>query len=74
MVPVIQQRNITLKPWLYEKSTEPLPCRLLLIHRLADLRPELSHDQPDNTATVTVTSGGTILARIIDLPQTSPRD
>ena len=74
MVPVIQQRNITLKPWLYEKSTEPRPCRLLLIHRLADLRPELSHDQANNPATVTVTSGGTILARIIDLPQISQHD
>ncbi|HAV33424.1 MAG TPA: hypothetical protein DC058_03865 [Planctomycetaceae bacterium] len=70
MIPVIQQRNIRLKPWLYEESKEPLPCRLLLIHRLADLRPELSHDPPDSPAAVTVTSGGTVLARIVDLQQT----
>lgn len=72
MVPVIQQRNIRLKPWLYEHSSEPLPCRLLLIHRLADLRPELQNQFPGMPEKLAINSSGTVLARIVEVTGAPP--
>lgn len=72
MVPVIQHRNIRLKPWLYEQSKERLPCQLLLIHRLADLRPELQKSTATMPEQFTVTSSGSLLARVVEVTDASP--
>ncbi|MFM7056832.1 MAG: ArnT family glycosyltransferase [Planctomycetota bacterium] len=40
LVPVVIERRIRLVPYLYGESGEAPPERLLVLHRLADLRPE----------------------------------
>ena len=67
MVPLISQKKIHLKPWLYEDSREPLPCRLLLIHRLADLRPELAQPRPERPEILSIRCSGTPLARLVEV-------
>ncbi len=64
LVPILQQRNIDLQPWHYDSATEPGP--LLLIHRLADLRPELQRISPEETQLARAESAGMVLARAIE--------
>lgn len=64
LVPVVQQRNITLLP--YEYDPEKQKGLLLLIHRLADLRPELRNDPPGAQPVAIARLDGVVLARVID--------
>lgn len=64
LVPVVQQRNIKLVPYEYDPDQQQ--GLLLLVHRLADLRPELRH-LPAGTAVVAEARlNGVVLARLID--------
>ncbi|MEZ6061926.1 MAG: glycosyltransferase family 39 protein [Planctomycetaceae bacterium] len=67
-VPVVRQRNIRLVPFTYDVNQRGL---LLLVHRLADLRPSL-RSVPDGAEVLAeVTSNGTVLARLIDTTSAS---
>ncbi len=68
LVPVLRQRQIELLPWHYDSSTEPGP--LLLIHRLADLRPELQQISAAESSLAIVDASGMVLARAIERLQT----
>lgn len=62
LVPVVQQRGIRLVAWDYDPSQRGL---FLLIHRLADLRPNLRDDLPGSERISTVQLDGVTLARLI---------
>lgn len=64
LVPVVQQRNIRLIP--YEYDPEKQKGLLLLIHRLADLRPELRVVPPGATVVAEARLDHVVLARLID--------
>jgi 4-amino-4-deoxy-L-arabinose transferase-like glycosyltransferase len=65
LVPVVSERNIQLKPYLYEEAGGPPPERLLLLHRLADLRPELRRTTGEWREEVRVELSGVPLARLL---------
>lgn len=65
LVPIISERRIRLQPYLYAESGGPPPQRLLLLHRLADLRPELRQTTPEWTEEVRVELSGVPLARLL---------
>ena len=67
MVPIVQQRRINLVAYEYDPDKQK--GLLLLIHRLADLRPELRTDPPGSQPVATTRQDGVVLARVID---TSP--
>jgi hypothetical protein len=62
LVPVVQQRGIRLIAWDYDPSQRGL---LLLIHRLADLRPNLREDPTGSERISEVQMGGVTLVRLI---------
>ncbi len=64
LVPIVQQRNIRLIP--YEYDPEMQQGLLLLIHRLADLRPELRTVPPGTTVVAEARLDHLVLARLID--------
>jgi hypothetical protein len=53
-----------LRAWDY--STDQKAGLLLLIHRLADLRPELAELPPDTTVITEVQHRGVVYAQVID--------
>jgi hypothetical protein len=65
LVPIISERRIRLEPYLYAESGGPPPERLLLLHRLADLRPELRQTTPEWVEEVRVELSGVPLARLL---------
>ena len=64
LVPIVQHRNIKLVP--YEYDPEKQKGLLLLIHRLADLRPELRTVPAGATIVAEVHLDAVVLARLID--------
>ncbi len=64
LVPIVQKRNIKLVP--YEYDQEKQKGLLLLIHRLADLRPELRTVPEGATIVAEVHLEKVVLARLID--------
>ncbi len=64
LVPIVQQRNIRLIA--YDYDPEKQKGLLLLIHRLADLRPELRVVPPGATVIAEARLDEVILARLID--------
>ena len=67
LVPIVQQRNIQLVP--YEYNPDKQKGLLLLIHRLADLRPELCSVPPGATVVAEARFDHVVLARLIDTRQ-----
>ncbi|MBL8812023.1 MAG: glycosyltransferase family 39 protein [Planctomycetaceae bacterium] len=63
LVPIISQRRIKLVPYFYEEDKSDHD--LLLIHRLADLRPELQADPPGTERLMTFQQSGVICARVL---------
>ncbi len=63
LVPLVARRRIRLVPYFYENDTSHHD--LLLIHRLADLRPELQADPPGSERVITIEQAGVIRARVI---------
>ena len=71
LVPIVQQRNIRLVPYEYDPARQE--GLLVLIHRLADLRPELRVVPPGATVIAEARLENVILARLIDTnPGKSP--
>ena len=64
LVPIVQQRNIRLVP--YEYNPDRQKGLLLLIHRLADLRPELRVVPPGATVVAEARLDHVVLARLMD--------
>ena len=64
LVPVIQERSIRLSPFEYDSREQR--GFLLLIHRLADLRPSLQSPPSGSEVLVTVESDGRVLAQLVD--------
>ncbi|MFO0976556.1 MAG: glycosyltransferase family 39 protein [Planctomycetaceae bacterium] len=63
LVPIIAQRKITLVPYFYEEDKSDHD--LLLIHRLADLRPELQTDPAGTQRLITFEQSGVLCARVL---------
>jgi len=70
LVPAIKERKIQLLPWEYDAKKQPGP--LLLIHRLADLRPELQRPRPDERQIAAAALSGVLLARVVETAPTAP--
>ena len=68
LVPIVKQRNIKLVP--YEYDAQKQKGLLLLIHRLADLRPELRTVPEGATIVAEVRLDAVVLARLIDTSKT----
>ena len=64
LVPIVNQRNIKLVPYEYDPDKQK--GLLLLIHRLADLRPELRVVPPGATVVAESRLDDVVLARLID--------
>ncbi len=64
LVPIVKQRNIKLVPYQYDPDKQK--GLLLLIHRLADLRPELRTVPEGATIVAEVHLDAVVLARLID--------
>lgn len=64
LVPIVKQRNIRLVPYEYDPDKQK--GLLLLIHRLADLRPELRVVPPGATVIAEARLDNVVLARLID--------
>ncbi len=64
LVPIVQQRNIKLVPYEYDAAKQK--GLLLLIHRLADLRPELRTLPPGAKIVAEARMDHVVLARLID--------
>ncbi len=64
LVPVVQKRRIRLVPFLYNSAEQR--GLLLLLHRLADLRPVLREIPPGADLRIEVRHDGVVLARLID--------
>ncbi len=72
LVPIVQQRRIHLIPFQYDPASQS--GNLLLLHRLADLRPELSNVPAGASVLAEVRQSGVTYARIIDkLPESQPQ-
>ncbi|MCH2203795.1 MAG: glycosyltransferase family 39 protein [Fuerstiella sp.] len=69
MIPLIRQRQIELEPFFYDPNEQR--GLVLLIHRLADLPPELRHPPADNQPVVEIQLNDRVLARLIDTRQTT---
>lgn len=65
LVPIVSERRIRLQPYLYAEAGGAPPERLLLLHRLADLRPELRQTTQEWTEQVRVEISGVPLARLL---------
>lgn len=63
LVPIIQQRNIKLAAYEYDPDKQQ--GLLLLLHRLADLRPELQAVPPGATVVAEVRLGDVVLAQLV---------
>ena len=64
LVPIVQQRNIRLVAYEYDPNRQK--GLLLLIHRLADLRPELRTVTPGTKVVAETSLDDVVLARLID--------
>jgi len=64
MVPVIQHRKIRLEPFLYDPNRQR--GLILLVYRLADLRPDLRKVPEGARVVAEVSLRGAILARLVD--------
>lgn len=64
LVPIVQQRNIRLVPYEYDPHSQK--GLLLLVYRLADLRPELRMVPPGATVVAEARLDHVVLARVID--------
>lgn len=64
LVPIVPQRKIKLVAYEYDPDKQK--GLLLLIHRLADLRPELRTDPPGAKPVAIARLDGVVLARVID--------
>lgn len=72
LVPIVQQRRIRLTAFAYDPAVQT--GDLLLIHRLADLRPELAVTPRDATVIAKASHAGVTYARVIDkLPDSKPQ-
>jgi 4-amino-4-deoxy-L-arabinose transferase-like glycosyltransferase len=72
LVPIVQQRRIRLTAFQYDPAGQT--GNLLLIHRLADLRPELAIVPPGATVIAEASDSGVVYARVIDtLPPSKPQ-
>ncbi len=72
LVPIVQQRRIRLTAFQYDPAGQT--GNLLLIHRLADLRPELAIVPPGATVIAEARHSGVVYARVIDtLPPSNPQ-
>jgi hypothetical protein len=67
LVPIVQQRNIRLIPYKYDPEKQK--GLLLLIHRLADLRPELRTVPAGARVVAEARLDRVVLARLIDTDQ-----
>ncbi|MEY3457754.1 MAG: hypothetical protein RL215_911 [Planctomycetota bacterium] len=65
MVPLVSQRRIELRPYLYGEQGAAEPERLLLLHRLADLRVELRGSREGWTEEFRAELSGVPLARLM---------
>jgi hypothetical protein len=73
LVPMVQQRRIRLTAFKYDPKAQV--GNLLLIHRLADLRPELAVVPEGAKVLAECVQDGVTYARIIDvLPESKPQD
>lgn len=66
LVPIVQHRRIHLRAWRYGEV--PQHGLLLLIHRLADLRPELTHPPEQWPVVAEVRNSGVTYARLVRVP------
>lgn len=64
LVPIVQQRNISLQPFLYDPTQQR--GLLLQLHRLADLPPGLRDVPPGATVVAEATYRGVVMARLVD--------
>ena len=64
LVPLVSERRITLRPYLYGEHGAEEPETLLLLHRLADLRTELRGDRAGWREQLRVEQSGVPLARV----------
>lgn len=69
LIPIVQERHILLVAYEYDPTKQK--GLLLLIHRLADLRPELSHVPLGATVVAEVRLDDVVLARLIDTEDVS---
>ncbi len=69
MIPLVQERNIRLEPFYYKPSEQR--GLVLLLHRLADLPPQLRQPPPGNTPLIEVRQDGRVLARLVDTTETT---
>ncbi len=69
LVPIVQHRRIKLVAWEYDESRQH--GLLLLIHRLADLRPELATIPQDIDVLAEAAQNGVIYARLIKIQSTT---
>jgi hypothetical protein len=67
MIPIVRQRQIELEPFYYEPAEQR--GLILLLHRLADLPPELRQPPPGNQPVVEIQLDRRVLARLIDTSQ-----
>ncbi|MEO2030845.1 MAG: glycosyltransferase family 39 protein, partial [Planctomycetaceae bacterium] len=67
MIPIVRQRQIVLEPFYYEPAEQR--GLVLLLHRLADLPPELRQPPPGNQPVVEIQLDRRVLARLIDTSQ-----
>lgn len=72
LVPVIGERRIELRPYLYGEQGAAEPEYLLLLHRLADLRPELRGERPSWNEFARVELSGVPLARLLWRSEANP--
>ena len=64
MVPVFRQRGITLKPFLYDPKAQK--GLILIIHRLADVRPSLRAPPPGARLIAETRYRGVVMAQLFD--------
>ena len=67
MIPVVRQKNLRLEAYQYNPQQQR--GLVLLLHRLADLRPALRRPPPGTDPVAEVRSDGRVLARLVDTTQ-----
>jgi hypothetical protein len=72
LVPVVADRQIELRPYLYGEQGAAEPEYLLLLHRLADLRPALRRERAGWREFIRVEVSEVPLARLVRRSTTNP--